>query len=200
MFGSNSVDKNVHPAAAALVISVVVLAIGGWLWCSHEAKRYGGPAGLAVDPSGHLYIQVQNTLLEHDVDGRFIARHDLATLGVGTLLGDVAFFSNGDVLLRRGEDTRSMLDTVRAYLRQTNRRDIASAAPDTASRDVSSAAGSARTSVRHQSTSPRPSASTSIGLRTTSTSATRPAISSASTRATGCRWRNRWPAFASRTS
>ena len=131
MFGSNSVDKNVHPAAAALVISVVVLAIGGWLWCSHEAKRYGGPAGLAVDPSGHLYIQVQNTLLEHDVDGRFIARHDLATLGVGTLLGDVAFFSNGDVLLRRGEDTRSMLDTVRAYLRQTNRRDIASAAPDT---------------------------------------------------------------------
>ncbi len=124
-------DKNVHPAAAALVISLCVLAIGGWLWCSHEAKRYGGPAGLAVDPDGHLYIQIQNHLVEHDANGHFVARHDLATLGVETLLGDFAFFSNGDILLRRGEDTRSLLDTVRAYLRQTNQRSIESTAPNT---------------------------------------------------------------------
>ncbi|MEM7504772.1 MAG: hypothetical protein AAF417_22260, partial [Pseudomonadota bacterium] len=85
---------------------------------------------LAVDPNGHLYIQIQNNLLEHDVDGRFVARHDLAALGVDTMLGDIAFFSNGDVLLRRGKDTRSIFDTVRAYLRQTNRRSIESGATD----------------------------------------------------------------------
>lgn len=123
-------DKNVHPVAAALVMGLCLLAIGGWLWCSHEAKRYGGPAAIAVNPDGHLYLQIQNQLLEHDANGQFVARHDLAALGVETMLGEFGFFSNGDVLLRRGEDTRSVLDTIRAYMRQTNRRSTAATAAD----------------------------------------------------------------------
>lgn len=124
-------DKNVHPVAAFLVVVISVLTIGVWLWASGEAKEYGGPAGLTVDPDGNLYIQVRHFLLEHDPDGSFVARHDLSALDVDILLGGTDFFANGDILLRRGPDTRSIGDTIRAYQRKTNQSSLVPDAPDT---------------------------------------------------------------------
>ena len=71
-------DKNVHPVAAFFVGLISVVTLAGWFWATGEAKEYGGPAGLTVDPDGHLYIQIRSHLLEHDADGRFVTRHDLA--------------------------------------------------------------------------------------------------------------------------
>ena len=42
----------------------------------------------------------------------------------------MAFFSNGDLLIRKGPDTRTFLDGVRAYTRQTNTHSIISDDPD----------------------------------------------------------------------
>ena len=84
-----------------------------------------------MDPEGHLYIQIQNILLEHDARGTFVARHELGQLGVGALLGDTAFFPNGDILVRRGADTRSLADNLRAFLRLTNKEGLSPDAPDT---------------------------------------------------------------------
>ncbi len=113
-------DSKVHPLVAALVIAVAVVAIGLWVWGSGEAKKIGGPGQLIVTPSGHLYVQMQDTLLEHDEDGKFVARHELADIGAGGFPGGIGVFSNGDLLLRRGDDARSLLDDLRAYQRRTN--------------------------------------------------------------------------------
>ena len=117
-------NSKVHPLVAALVLVLSILTIVVWMWGSGQAKQFGGPAGLAMDPSGHLYIQIQNILLEHDTDGRFIKRHDLSELDVEHVLGAVRFFSNGDLLLRRGVDSRTLLDNVRAYMRLSNEKPL----------------------------------------------------------------------------
>jgi len=117
-------NSKVHPLFAAFVIVLSILMVAAWMWSSGQAKQFGGPARLAMDPSGHLYIQIQNILLEHDTDGRFIKRHDLSQLNVEHVLGAVRFFSNGDLLLRRGVDSRTLLDNIRAYMRLSNEKPL----------------------------------------------------------------------------
>lgn len=124
-------DSKVHPLVAALVILGAIGAIATWVWASGEAKSIGGPSQLVVDPNGHLYIQIQNSLLEHDAEGNFVREHDLRDIGVEMLLGGLGFFSNGDLLVRRGPDTRSLLDNLRAYQRKTNADSLAPDAPET---------------------------------------------------------------------
>ncbi|MDX1515995.1 MAG: hypothetical protein R3288_04100 [Woeseiaceae bacterium] len=117
-------DSKVHPLVAMLVIACALLAVGTWMWGSGEAKKIGGPAQLIVAPNGHLFVQMQDKLLEHDARGAFVARHELSDLGVGRLLGGIGVFSDGDLLLRRGDDSRSLLDNLRAWQRRTNRDSI----------------------------------------------------------------------------
>lgn len=124
-------NSKVHPLFALLVIVLVVIAIGVGVWGSGQAKQFGGPAQLVTDPAGHLYVQMQNVLLEHDADGRFVRRHDLSELGVDTVLGAIGFFSNGDILLRRGADSRTLLDNIRAYMRLSNQKSLRSDMPKT---------------------------------------------------------------------
>jgi len=127
---TRDMNSKVHPLVVALVILLTFTTIGVWTWGSNEAKKIGGPAELRSDPDGHLYIQIQDQLLEHDADGAFLTRHDLAELGIETILGTIAFFSNGDVLLRRGPDPRSLFDNIRAFQRRTNKQSLEPEAPD----------------------------------------------------------------------
>lgn len=113
-------DAKVHPLVAALVIAAAIAAIAAWMWGSGEAKAIGGPAQLLAAPDGRVYVQMQDVLLEHDAAGRFVRRHELADIGVHTVLGGIGIFSNGDLLIRRGADDRTLLDNLRAYQRRTN--------------------------------------------------------------------------------
>ena len=124
-------NAKVHPLVVVLVIVLTLVAIGVWLWGTGEAKSIGGPAELKTDPEGHLYIQIQNQLLEHDATGAFLQRHDLTKLGVQQLLGGIGFFSNGDILLRRGPDPRTFSQDIRAYRRQTNDQTLEPTTPET---------------------------------------------------------------------
>jgi len=118
------VDTKIHPVVAILVVAAAMLAVGLWAWGNGRAKAIGGPSELIIDPAGHLYIQMQNQLLEHDEQGTFIARHDLSELGVDVVIGALAFFPDGDILLRRGGDDRSFFDKLRAFLRRENQRSL----------------------------------------------------------------------------
>ena len=103
---------------------MTVIAVALWAWASGVAAAFGGPAELRTGPGGHHFIEIQNYLVEHDAEGAYLTTHDLGAIGVELLLGGYAFFSNGDVLLRRGPDPRSFLDNFRAYKRETNRNSI----------------------------------------------------------------------------
>lgn len=119
-----NLEMKIHPALAGLVIALTVVAIGTKFWADGAALEYSGPAQLLNDPHGHVYIQIQNQLLEHTADGEYLRRHDLGALGVDTVIGAIAFFSNGDILLRRGEDSRSFGNKFAAYQRRENDSDL----------------------------------------------------------------------------
>jgi hypothetical protein len=117
-------NNNVHPLVVALVLLLTALAIAIWMWGSGEVSNIGGPAEVKADPDGHIYVQIHNSLVEHDANGKYLETHDLHDLGVDVFLGSFAFFSNGDILLRRGPDPRSVWDNIRAFRRQTNRNSL----------------------------------------------------------------------------
>ncbi|MGI9271742.1 MAG: hypothetical protein ACR2QT_08210 [Woeseiaceae bacterium] len=123
-------NSNVHPAIAALVLATTAIAVALWMWGTGVAGGFGGPAELKVSPNGHSFVQIQNYLVEHDTNGEYLETHDLGKWDVELFLGGFGFFSNGDILLRRGADTRSFLDNVRAYKRETNQTSIVPDSPD----------------------------------------------------------------------
>ena len=124
-----NLQMKVHPALVGLVIALTIIAIATKFWADGEMLEYGGPSQLITDPYGHLYIQIQNQLLEHTADGEFVRRHDLGNLGVESMIGAVAFFSNGDILLRRGEDRRGFANRIAAYQRRENTSDLVPESP-----------------------------------------------------------------------
>ena len=123
-------NSNVHPLLVALVLVLTGIAIATWMFGSGAAARFGGPAELKIDPSGHAYVQIQDKLVEHDANGRYLKTHYLRNMGVDLFLGSFDFFSNGDILLRRGPDPRSFGDNVRAFQRKTNEHSIESDSAD----------------------------------------------------------------------
>jgi hypothetical protein len=124
------VNMQVNPLVAALVIVLAVVTLGVKFWADGEAKAFGGPAEMRVARDGHLFIQIDNQLLEHDDRGVFIKRHDLGPLGVTRFIGGFDFFANGDVLLRRGVYDPSFIDNLRAYQRKTNQLSLTPDSPD----------------------------------------------------------------------
>ena len=112
----------------SLVLFLTFVALAVWMWGTGESANIGGPAELRTDRDGHLYIQIQDQIVEHDANGEFQETHNLTELGVELFLGTYGFFSNGDILLRRGPDPRSFGDNIRAFQRRTNEH---STVPDT---------------------------------------------------------------------
>ncbi len=117
-------NSNVHPLVVALVLVLTGIALATWMWGSGAAANIGGPAEMKVDANGHIYVQIQSKLVEHDAYGQYLKTHNVRDMGVELFLGSFAFFSNGDVLLRRGPDPRSFGDNVRAFQRKTNEDSI----------------------------------------------------------------------------
>ena len=122
-------DSKLNPLVTALLLAIAILAIGVWAWGDSAAKALGGPGRLLLGPQGHLYVAIQDRLLEHDAEGSFLKTHDLGTLGVDGLIGDLAFFADGDLLLRLGSDPSTLRDRVRSFVRATDTRALAPAAP-----------------------------------------------------------------------
>jgi len=123
-------NSNVHPLVVALVLVLTAIAIATWMWGSGAAANIGGPSELKLDPRGHAYVQIQDKLVEHDANGQYVKTHRLGDMGVDLFLGGFDFFSNGDILLRRGPDPRSSADNFRAFQRKTNEQSIEPESPD----------------------------------------------------------------------
>jgi hypothetical protein len=125
-----NLNAKVQPVVATVVIVLAVLAIMVKIWGDGRALAIGGPAQLLRAPSGNVYLQIQNQLLQHSPQGGFERRIDLSELGVTKIIGGIAFFPDGDILVRRGRDPRSLLDNVRAYGRLQSKRSILSPDPE----------------------------------------------------------------------
>lgn len=124
-----NLEMKIHPAIVVIVVALTAIAIATKFWADGQALSYSGPSQLLSDPQGRVYIQIQNQLLEHSAEGDFLRRHDLGELDVDTVIGSLAFFSDGDLLLRRGADKRSLGNKIAAYQRRTNTSDLEPEAP-----------------------------------------------------------------------
>ncbi len=112
--------KELSPVTSVLLL----LMFGAMLWTifSLRSAAVGVPTltHMHTSPYGGLYIMLGTDLFEHDGAGRPIRRIDLKELGVKDVIGDFAFFSNGDLLLRIGADERSLSDKIRQFFRRDN--------------------------------------------------------------------------------
>ncbi len=124
-----NLDMKIHPAIVVIVVALTAVAVVTKFWADGKALGYSGPSQLLTDPHGRVYIQIQNRLLEHNANGEFLRQHDLGELGVETVIGSLAFFSDGDLLLRRGADRRSLGNKIAAYQRRANTSDLEPESP-----------------------------------------------------------------------
>ena len=124
-----NLEMKIHPAIVVIVVALTTVAVVTKFWADGKALGYSGPSQLLTDPHGRVYVQIQDKLLEHSTDGAFLRQHDLSELGVETIIGSLAFFSDGELLLRRGADKRSLGNKIAAYQRRANKSDLEPESP-----------------------------------------------------------------------
>ena len=115
--------QDVHPITAFLVISIAICLISMIVWARGEALRVGGPDQIQQDPQGNVYLHVSGSLYQFSSRFELLQEIQLEKLGVSDLVGDFAFFSNGDMLVRRGRYEPGVFESILRYMRVSDRHE-----------------------------------------------------------------------------
>jgi hypothetical protein len=110
-------NQNVNPVTAVTVILVAILLISLIFWARQAALLVGGPDQMHVDPDGNVVIHVAEKLYKVSPDLELMGEIDLPSIGVHNLVGDFAFFANGDLLIRRGNYDPGFIQSLLRYAR-----------------------------------------------------------------------------------
>jgi len=110
-------NQEVHPTTAFVVIAIAACLLSFIFWARGEALNVGGPDQLQYDEQGNVFIHVADTLFKFSSDFTLLGKYELSQIGVYDLVGDFAFFSNGDILIRRGKYKPGFVESIRRYLR-----------------------------------------------------------------------------------
>lgn len=92
-------DKEINPLSAAIVIIAALAIAAAYAWYTSEMNAIRGPGPMAVDNQGALYVATSAAILKFDNHGKLKQELSLDKIGIQQLAGDIAVFSNGDVLL-----------------------------------------------------------------------------------------------------
>jgi hypothetical protein len=112
-------NQNVKPLTAFLIILTGICLISLIFWARGESLDVGGPDQMQLDPDGNVVIHISDKLYRLTPSLELQASYDLAEMGVDDLVGDFAFFSNGDMLIRKGKYNPGLLESISRYLRMT---------------------------------------------------------------------------------
>ncbi len=85
---------------------------------------------MRVNSAGELYIGIGHQLYRFGAAQEFIAEYNLSKIGIEQIGGDIAFFTNGDMLIYRPVSKPSVLQNIATYLRLTNDRPLEVAVGD----------------------------------------------------------------------
>ena len=96
-------DKEINPVLALVIIVMLLIPLGFRFWAGgeHAGSRVSN-FYLEEDAVGRLSLQVDNQLIFNAQTNTDEEQIDLGELGVSELRGNVAYFSNNDVLVRVG--------------------------------------------------------------------------------------------------
>ncbi len=98
-----NVNQNISPLVAFIFIAAVSVCGLVFFWSVGEgAKARAGSYFLESDKQGNLSIQVDHMLMRVTPEGGRVSVTDLSELGGNNLMGNIAYFSNGDIVIRSG--------------------------------------------------------------------------------------------------
>lgn len=112
-------NQNVNPVTATIIILIALLMISMIFWTRDESLRVGGPDQIQRDSKGNIHLHVADKLYKLSPNKDLLAEYDLPELGIYDLVGDFAFFSDGDMLVRLGRYQPGLFESIRRYLRIT---------------------------------------------------------------------------------
>jgi len=120
-------NQNVNPVLALIIILVAVSMLSFKFWARGEALQVRGPDQMKLDQSDNLYININDTLYKLSADNELLAEYRLSDFGIYEMVGDFGFFSNGDILIRKGEYAPSFIDNILRYFRISDMKPPAAA-------------------------------------------------------------------------
>ena len=116
-----STDINVKPLTAIAVIAFFLLLLGARFWAYGESVSVTGFSYLHKHPSGDTVVLFQNVLYRFNEANELHSKTALSELGVPAgQITDFAWFSNGDLLLRRGQREEGLAFNLDRYQRKQN--------------------------------------------------------------------------------
>lgn len=113
-------NQNVKPLTAINVVLAAVLLISLIFWARQESLRVGGPDQVQFDSTGNVFIHISDKLYKLSPSLDFLGEYDLVELGIHELVGDFAFFTNGDMLVRLGKYEPGLLESIARYQRKAD--------------------------------------------------------------------------------
>lgn len=115
-------DKNVHPAVAVIVIFLAAFLISLYVWAQGAETDVGGADQVQQDAQGNVYVHVSDTLYKFSPSFELLSSYELSQYGVQDMVGDFAFFANGDILIRQGKYDPGFLESIFRFLRYQDRK------------------------------------------------------------------------------
>lgn len=98
------VHQDVDPKTGAIIIAILLCGLVATFWLSGEIeKQRASSYFLDHDSEGNLSIQVDHILITLDTDWQPYTAIDLRDFQAYDVMGNVAYFSNGDIALRQGK-------------------------------------------------------------------------------------------------
>lgn len=120
-------NQSIKPLTALAVLAVFAVLLAAKYWAHGEALGVSLYAQMHTHPNGNLYIMLGDRLYGFDGQGRLADRLDLADFGVEAgVATDFAFFSNGDLLLRRHAGEQGFIANLHRLFRFKNLQTVAS--------------------------------------------------------------------------
>ena len=115
-------DQHLKPTTILLILLFFGALLGAKFWAGHQALLVPHLARMHPHPDGRLFVQLGEELYAFAPDDGSEERFDLREIGIAEMVGDFAFFNNGDLLIRKGRYDPGLLENLRRFLRLSNRQ------------------------------------------------------------------------------
>lgn len=110
-------NKSVNPVVAAGVILCAIVVLGFKFWADQQANGVPRPTLMQAHPDGGVVILVGLSLYHVSSANTLEEVIDLRQFEIENMVGDFAFFSNGDLLIRTDTVARSLGKDLNAIAR-----------------------------------------------------------------------------------
>ena len=115
-------DQHLKPTTVLLILLFFGALLGAKFWAGQQALMVPHLGRMHPHPDGRIFVQLGVELYAFDSEDGPGERFDLNEIGIAEMVGDFAFFNNGDLLIRKGPYDPGLLENLRRFFRLSNRQ------------------------------------------------------------------------------